>query len=90
MQIIKINAIWCSGCLVMNPIMKKIEENHPEIEFISYDYDMDEEIIKEYNIGKIIPVLIFKKNGKEITRLIGEKKQSEIEDTIERVKNEEV
>lgn len=86
MKILKFNAIWCSGCIVMKKIMKEIEEEYPNIEIESYDYDMDEEMVKKYNIGDIIPVLVFlDENNNEIGRLIGEKRKIEIVKEIERL-----
>lgn len=86
MKIIKFNAIWCSGCIVMKKIIKEIEELYPNIEIESYDYDMDEEQAKKWNIGDIIPVLIFvDKDNKELGRLIGEKTKKEIIKEIERL-----
>lgn len=86
MKILKFNAIWCSGCIVMKKIMKEIEETYPNIEIESYDYDMDEEMVKKYNIGEIIPVLVFvDENNNEIGRLIGEKTKKEIVKEIEQL-----
>ena len=48
MKIVKINAMWCGGCLSMHKIWKQIEEEYKNIEIISYDYDMDEDIVKNY------------------------------------------
>ena len=59
MKILKFSAIWCSGCIIMKKIMKEIEQEYPNIEIESYDYDMDEEMVEKYNIGEIIPVLVF-------------------------------
>ena len=39
--------------------------------------------IEEYNVGKILPVFIFVKNGKEISRLCGEHKKEEFTKIIE-------
>ena len=86
MKILKFNAIWCSGCLVMKKTMKEIEELYPNIEIESYDYDMDTEQVEKWNIGEIIPVLIFTdENYNEISRLIGEKTKKEIIKEIERI-----
>lgn len=82
MKIIKITAMWCPSCLIMNDIFSSINEN---IETISYDYDMDEDIVKEYNVGKILPVLIkIDDNDNEVERLIGEHSKKEVEDFIKR------
>jgi len=86
MKILKFNAIWCSGCLVMKKTMKEIEELYPNIEIESYDYDMDTEQVEKWNIGEIIPVLIFvDENYNEISRLVGEKTKKEIIKEIERI-----
>ncbi len=82
MKIIKIGALWCPACLIVNKALKKID-----VEVISYDYDLDEEV-KKYNVGKILPVLIFEKDGKEITRLVGEVSLNEILRVIEGGNNE--
>ena len=86
MKILKFNAVWCSGCIVMKKIMKEIEEEYKNIKIESYDYDMDEEMVRKYNIGEIIPVLVFlDEEEKEIGRLIGEKTKKEIVKEIERL-----
>ena len=70
----------------MKKTMKEIEELYPNIEIESYDYDMDTEQVEKWNIGEIIPVLIFTdENYNEISRLIGEKTKKEIIKEIERI-----
>lgn len=86
MKIIRINAMWCLGCLSMHKVWKEIEEKYPDIEMISYDYDMDEDIVKSFEPGEILPVTIFLDKDREITRLNGEKKLEEIEEVIERIR----
>ena len=51
MKVLKFNAIWCSACLVMKKIFKHVENMHPELEFINYDYDMDEDLVEKYNMN---------------------------------------
>ena len=86
MKIVKIGAIWCGGCLVMNKIWDKLKKNYPGIEFISYDYDMDEEKVKEYNVGDILPVFIFYKDDVEEKRINGEVKENILIEVIDDLK----
>ena len=85
MKIIIINAMWCPGCLISKSIWNEIKLLYPNIEYINYDYDLDEEDIIKYNIGDIVPVVIFEKNNIEIKRVIGEKSQKEILDIMEKI-----
>ena len=39
----------------------------------------------EYNIGDIVPVVIFEKDNIEIKRVIGEKSKKEILDIMEKI-----
>lgn len=84
MKVVKINAIWCSGCLVMNKTWKNILKTKT-IETINLDYDMDEEEVSKYNVGDVLPVLIFYKDGKEVVRVVGEKSEEELIKIIEEV-----
>ena len=84
MKVVKINAIWCSGCLVMNKIWKNILKSK-NIETINLDYDMDEDEVKKYNVGDILPVFIFYKDDKEVRRIIGETSEEELLKIIEEV-----
>ena len=78
MKIIKINAMWCPGCLISKNVWNEIEKEYPNHEYISLDYDLDEEDIEKYNVGEILPVVIIEKDNKEIKRIIGEKNKKEI------------
>lgn len=90
MKVVRINAVWCSGCLVMKKVWRDIEKEIKNIEFIDYDYDMDEEEVKKYNIGDIVPVNIFYVGDKEVSRLIGEKSKNEVLEEVKKVLNYEV
>ena len=83
MKIVKISAIWCGGCLVMNKVWENLKKCYPEIEFIELDYDIDEEEVKKYNIGDILPVFVFYKGGTEVKRINGEVKQEILIDAVE-------
>ena len=82
MRVVKINAVWCSGCLVMNRLWKKVIQKYP-METIELDYDMDEEEVSKYAPGDVLPVLIFFEGDQEIFRLVGEQKEEELFSIVE-------
>ena len=50
MKMVIISAVWCPDCLIMKKEIKKLKEKYPNINYIEYDYDMDENVIKKYDI----------------------------------------
>ena len=84
MKVVKINAVWCSGCLVMNKIWKNILK-FKDIETINLDYDMDEDEVKKYNVGDVLPVFIFYKDDEEVLRVVGEKSEEQLLKIIEEI-----
>lgn len=81
MKIVKISAIWCPACIITNNALDKLKDNY-SFELEELDYDFDD--IESYNVGDILPVLIFVKDDKEIDRLIGEKNYKEIEEVLKK------
>ncbi len=84
MRVVKINALWCSACLVMNKVWKKIEDKY-NFEVLQLDYDMDEEEVEKYNVGEVLPVFIFFDGDKEVLRVTGEKSEKEFLELIKRL-----
>lgn len=70
MKIVKISAIWCGACLIMNKVWNRLKDK--DIELIELDYDMDEDEVKKYNPGDILPVFMVFDGDKEVLRLTGE------------------
>ena len=84
MKIIKIGAIWCPGCLVMKKVWNNILKDY-NLDIVELDYDLDSEEVGKYDVGKILPVVIFvDNNGNELERLVGEQKESKLIEVIER------
>ncbi len=79
MRIVKISSLGCPSCIIMNKVINQIKSEY-DVEIEEYDYDFDD--ISEFNAGKIMPVFIFYKADKEITRLIGEHKKEEFVNII--------
>lgn len=70
MKLIKIGAIWCSGCLIMNKVISKTLKNY-SFDYVEYDLDMDPEA-SSYEVGDVLPVFIVMEQDREITRFSGE------------------
>ena len=81
MKIIKISALWCPACIITNNALDKLKDNY-DFELQELDYDFDD--IAEYQVGDILPVLIFIKENEEIGRLVGEKNYKEIEEVLKK------
>lgn len=78
MKLIKVSSVWCPSCLIMQPRYAEIEKTY-NLDIIEYDYDMDSDIVKNYNIGDILPVVIVMDNDQELVRIVGEKSKKELE-----------
>lgn len=76
-KLLVISAVWCPSCLILNKHLKKLNEDI-DIEITKLDYDLDEDIVEEYNVGEKLPVVILLDNDKEVNRLIGEKTYDEL------------
>lgn len=88
MRVIKFSAVWCSGCLVMEPRWEEIEKEHPWLETIKYDYDNDIKEVRQWDISDILPTFIFiDKNNLEITRVSGERKKDTLIQLIQEHKD---
>lgn len=80
MKIVKINSLGCPSCIIMNKVFNQIKEEY-SFDLEEYDYDFDD--IDEFDVGNILPVYIFFKDGKEVNRLCGEHKIEEFRSIIE-------
>lgn len=86
MKVVKITALWCSACLIMNKRWDEVLKEK-EIETVSLDLDMDEEEVKSYQVGDVLPVFIFYKEEKEVKRIVGEKTTKELLEEIKEVED---
>lgn len=84
MKIVKIGAIWCSGCLVMNKVWNQLKE-HYDFDAIELDYDMDEDEVNDYHPGDVLPLFIVYSNQEEVLRFAGEVKYEEMVQRIQEV-----
>jgi len=82
MKIIKVSAMWCPSCLIMSDTIEQVV-NENNLELIKYDFDLDDDVVKKYNVGNILPVIIKVDDDlNEISRLVGEHSKKEIDQFI--------
>lgn len=76
--LIYFSAEWCGPCKVFKPVMEKMEDEFSsEIKFAKADVNQAEETTKMFSI-KNIPTCVLVKEGKEIARFSGAKREDEI------------
>ncbi len=74
MEVLKIGATWCPGCIIMKPRWQEIEKENPWLITEYYDYDEASDIVEKYNLEEgTLPIFIFlDKTGEEFLRKSGE------------------
>ncbi|MBU0570070.1 thioredoxin family protein [Patescibacteria group bacterium] len=89
MKVIKIGAVWCSGCLVMGPRWKEIEMENSWLATEYLDFDEDSEKVKIYGLddGSLPTFIFLDKEGKELERLTGEISKEKLLEIIEKYKD---
>jgi thiol-disulfide isomerase/thioredoxin len=74
----RVTALWCMSCLIMKKTWDNVFKNFPEINLVDYDFDDDYKVVETLNIGDILPVLIIYKDDIEVQRIVGEKKEKQL------------
>ncbi len=86
MKVVKITALWCSACIIMNKVWAKFIKKHEDLDVLELDYDLDEEAISNYDVGKLLPVfIIYDESGKELGKIVGEYSEDEFENKFKEV-----
>lgn len=71
----------------MKKVWKNILNDYPDLDVKDFDYDINSEEVKQYNPGKVLPIVIFLDNdNNELERLIGEQKEATLRDYIDKYK----
>jgi len=86
MKVVKVGAVWCSGCLVMRPRWEKIEDEMPDLVTEYYDFDNDKKMAEKYEVegGKLPCFVWLDKKGVELERVTGEPSVKKLMEIIER------
>lgn len=74
-------AEWCGPCKVLKSILEELEEAYPELTVCSVDIEKNIKLANSYNIHSI-PYLVFMKDGKDISNVIGLQTKTKLEEGI--------
>jgi Thioredoxin domain-containing protein len=80
--VLDIWADWCRPCKAIEPYLKELEREHPNVKFLKLNADENPEILQELGVISI-PTVIYFKNGKEMGRIIGVHPKQKFKQTLE-------
>ena len=75
--IVDFYADWCGPCRMLGPIIEELDN----IQILKVNVDSFHEIANKYGVMSI-PTLILFKDGKEVSKMIGLRSKSDIEEMI--------
>lgn len=79
MKLVKISAMWCMSCIVMNNLLDNVLSKYKVLfDIESLDYDVDFTLVSKYNVSSVLPVYILMDSSGEIDRLVGEVSESQL------------
>lgn len=77
--VVHIHANWCPTCKsqdkVLNPMINSPEFRN--VNFLEVNFDTQKDVLSEFNVTTQSTIIVFK-NGKEITRSVGDNKKPSI------------
>lgn len=82
-KIEKYGAEWCGPCRTLSGTMKTVLQNYPDIEYVEYDADNDEEKFEEKLIKNVPQLYFYDQDGTEVHHLTGAFPANKIKDIID-------
>jgi len=78
-------AEWCGPCRALSPIMDNISTRNSDIVVGKVDIDSNSDLASEYGV-RSIPMLVFIKEGKILSKSVGIKSDIQIQEIINSMK----
>ena len=79
MRLVKISAMWCMSCIIMNNLLDDVLSKYNVLfDIEDIDYDMDSSLVSLYDVGSVLPVYILMDSSLEVARLVGEVSESSL------------
>jgi thioredoxin 1 len=64
------SASWCGPCKMLEPVLRRLEKDCPDIVFVNVDVDEMFDLSERHRI-EAMPTVLFVRKGRETKRIIG-------------------
>jgi len=80
-------ADWCGPCKMLGPLLHEMSDSNKDVEvkFAKINVDSEQDLAQQYDIMSI-PTVVFFKDGKKVTQMIGLADKKDYQATIEKAK----
>lgn len=75
--------VWCGPCKRLQPILENLSKEIDYVDFLKIDVDKNNESVLKTSVLSL-PTILFLKDGKEVSRIIGCCNKETIFNTIKR------
>lgn len=76
-------ADWCGPCKMLGPVLEKVSEEYPDVEFVKVNVDDEMELAGEFGIMSIPAVFLFKK-GEVVGQFLGFQQEKGIKEILDK------
>ncbi|KAL6893886.1 hypothetical protein ACP4OV_007984 [Aristida adscensionis] len=73
LMVIDFSASWCGPCRFIEPAFKEMASRNPNAIFVKIDVDELAEVARTWKV-EAMPTFVLAKGGKEVSRVVGAKK----------------
>ncbi|NPB02997.1 MAG: thioredoxin [Thermotogae bacterium] len=77
-------ADWCRPCKAIEPYLRELAKNYPQVKFLRLNTDEYPEVPMELGVVSI-PTILFFRDGKEVKRIVGAKPKHVYQRTLQEV-----
>lgn len=84
-HVTRFSASWCGPCKMLAPVFKELEENMPDVKFITVDVEEKPMIAELYQI-RSVPTVIIEKDNVTVEKFVGVQSKQKYIDAIISIK----